>query len=224
MDVKHSEPDRYQDEHKELTADSDAIPALLASLEWRSIGPYRGGRVVAVAGDPREPAVFYFGSTGGGVWKTSDAGQFWVNISDGFFKRASVGGIAVAASDSNVIYVGMGEATICGNVSHGDGVYRSTDAGRTWKHLGLAATRNISKVRVHPTDPDVVLVVALGHAHGSNLERGIYRSADGGASWEYVLSRSEDAGASDLCIDPTNLRIVYAGFWQTRRGPSQPLS
>ena len=139
---------------------SDNSP--LQKLEWRCIGPFRGGRVVAVAGDPREPAVFYFGSTGGGIWKTTDAGQYWVNISDGFFKRASVGGIAVAASDPNVIYVGMGEATIRGNVSHGDGVYRSTDAGRTWQHLGLAATRNISKVRVDPSNPDVVLVAALG--------------------------------------------------------------
>jgi photosystem II stability/assembly factor-like uncharacterized protein len=201
---------------------SDNSP--LQKLEWRCIGPFRGGRVVAVAGHPREPAMFYFGSTGGGVWKTTDAGQYWVNISDGFFKRASVGGIAVAASDPNVIYAGMGEATIRGNVSHGDGVYRSTDAGRTWKHLGLEATRNISKVRVHPTDPEVVLVAALGHAHGPNPERGVYRSADGGASWEHVLYRSEDAGASDLCIDPTNPRIVYAGFWQTRRGPYELVS
>ena len=135
-----------------------------------------------------------------------------------------LGGLAVAASEPNVIYVGMGEATIRGNVSHGDGVYRSTDAGRTGKHLGLEATRNISKVRVHPTDPDVVLVAALGHAHGPNPERGVYRSADGGASWQRVLHRSEDAGASDLCIDPTNPRIVYAGFWQTRRGPYELVS
>lgn len=196
----------------------------LQKLEWRSIGPFRGGRVVAVAGDPREPAVFYFGSTGGGVWKSTDAGQYWVNISDGFFKRASVGGLAVAASDPNVIYAGMGEATIRGNVSHGDGVYRSTDAGRTWQHLGLAATRNISKVRVHPHNPDLVFVAALGHAHGPNPERGVFRSADGGASWERVLFRSEDAGASDLCIDPTNPRVVYAGLWQARRGPFQLVS
>lgn len=196
----------------------------LDKLEWRCIGPFRGGRVVAVAGDPRDPATFYFGSTGGGVWKTTDAGQYWVNVSDGFFKRASVGGIAVAAADPNVIYVGMGEATIRGNVSHGDGVYRSTDAGRTWKHLGLAATRNISKVRVHPTDPNTVFVAALGHAHGPNPERGIFRSTDGGASWDRVLFRSEEAGASDLCIDPTNPRIMYAGFWQTRRGPYELVS
>lgn len=197
---------------------------LLQKLEWRCIGPFRGGRVVAVAGDPREPAVFYFGSTGGGVWKTTDAGQYWVNISDGCFKRASVGAITVAASDPNVIYVGMGESTIRGNVSHGDGVYRSSDAGRTWQHLGLAATRNISRVRVHPADPDLVLVAALGHAHGPNPERGLFRSADGGATWEHVLFRSEEAGASDLCFDPTNPRIVYAGFWQTRRGPYELVS
>ncbi len=196
----------------------------LQKLEWRCIGPFRGGRVVAVAGNPHDQAVFYFGSTGGGIWKTTDAGQYWVNISDGFFKRASVGGIAVAAADPNVIYVGMGEGTIRGNVSHGDGVYGSTDAGRTWKHLGLAATRTISKVRIHPTDPNVVLVAALGHVHGPNPERGVYRSSDGGSSWEHVLFRSDDAGASDLCIDPTNPRIVYAGFWQTRRGPYELVS
>lgn len=180
--------------------------------------------MVAVAGDPREPAVFYFGSTGGGVWKSTDAGQYWVNVSDGFFKRASVGAIAVAASDPNVIYVGMGEATIRGNVSHGDGVYRSTDAGRSWQHLGLAATRNISKLRVHPQNPDLVLVAALGHAHGPNPERGIFRSADAGTTWERVLYRSADAGVSDLCIDPTNPRIMYAGLWQARRGPYELIS
>src|SRR6266581_5787206 len=143
MDVKHSEPDRYENEHKALTADSDAVPALLASLEWRSIGPCRGGRVVAVAGDPSDPQVFYFGSTGGGVWKTSDGGVYWENVSDDFFKRASVGAIAVAPSDPNVIYVGMGESTIRGNVSHGDGVYRSTDGGQSWTHMGLQDTRHI---------------------------------------------------------------------------------
>ncbi|HWQ16118.1 MAG TPA: glycosyl hydrolase [Roseiflexaceae bacterium] len=191
----------------------------LQQLEWRCIGPFRGGRCVAVAGDPRQPAVFYFGSTGGGVWKTTDAGQYWVNVSDGFFRRASVGALAVAPSDPNVIYAGMGESTIRGNVSHGDGVYRSTDAGRTWQHLGLERTRNIGKVRVHPENPEVVLVAALGHAHGPNPERGVYRSTDGGATWELVLHRSADAGASDLCIDPANPRIVYAALWQARRGP-----
>jgi len=191
------------------------------ALEWRSIGPFRGGRVVAVAGDPTNPHVYYFGSTGGGVWKTTDGGRYWRNVSDGFFKRASVGSIAVCPSDPNVLYVGMGEATIRGNVSHGDGVYKSTDAGATWQHLGLAATRNIAKVRAHPSNPDIVYVAALGHAHGPNPERGIFRSTDGGTTWEHVLSRGEDVGANDLSIDPTNPRILYAALWRARRHPHQ---
>jgi photosystem II stability/assembly factor-like uncharacterized protein len=189
------------------------------ALEWRGIGPFRGGRVVAVAGDPSEPLTFYFGSTGGGVWKTTDGGLFWENVSDGFFQRASVGGLAVAPSDPNVIYAGMGEATIRGNVSHGDGVYKSVDAGKTWTHLGLAETRNIGRVRVHPDNPDVVYVAALGHAHGPNRERGIFRSRDGGKTWEHVLFRREDVGANELSLDPTNPRILYAAFWRARRLP-----
>ncbi|MCG8351781.1 MAG: glycosyl hydrolase, partial [Chloroflexales bacterium] len=192
---------------------------LLKNLEWRCIGPHRGGRVVAVAGDPSNPAVFYFGSTGGGVWKTNDGAQTWENISDGFFRRASVGAIAIAPSDPNVIYVGMGETTIRGNVSHGDGVYKSSDGGATWTHLGLAATRNIGKIRVHPANPDIVYVAAFGHAHGSNPERGLYRSSDGGKTWELALFRSEDAGANDVALDPQNPRIIYAAFWEARRGP-----
>src|SRR6059058_3175999 len=141
-------------------------PTLLRSLEWRCIGPYRGGRVVAVAGDPTNSQVFYFGSTGGGVWKTTDGGIIWENVSDGYFKRASVGALAVAPSDPNVIYVGMGEAAIRSNVSHGDGVYRSTDAGKTWTHLGLADTRYVARVRIHPTDPDLVYIAALGDIYG----------------------------------------------------------
>ncbi len=194
-------------------------PALWSSLEWRSIGPYRGGRVVAVAADPQHSQIFYFGSTGGGVWKTTDGGIYWENVSDGYFKRASVGAIAVAPSDANVIYVGMGEATIRGNVSHGDGVYKSTDGGKTWSHLGLQNTRNIGKVRVHPHNPDIVYVAALGHAHGPNKERGIFRSRDGGTSWEQVLFRNEDVGCHDLVIDPHNPRIIYAALWRVRRLP-----
>jgi photosystem II stability/assembly factor-like uncharacterized protein len=194
-------------------------PALLKSLEWRLAGPFRGGRVVAVAGDPVHSQVFYFGSTGGGVWKTTDGGILWENVSDGFFKRASVGAIAVSASDSSVIYVGMGETTIRGNVSHGDGVYRSTDGGKTWTHLGLADTRNIAKVRIHPQDPNLVYVAALGHAHGPNAERGVYRSRDGGKTWEQILFRSDKAGAIDLAMDPHNPRILYASFWEAHRKP-----
>ncbi len=207
------------------TGDGSGIdPAMLKALEWRLVGPFRGGRVVAVAGDPTDSQVFYFGSTGGGVWKTTDGGQFWENCSDGFFNRASVGAIAVAESDPNVIYVGMGETTIRGNVSHGDGVYRSTDAGKGWAHLGLAATRHIAKVRVDPRDPDRVYVAALGHAHGPNPERGVYRSQDGGRTWEQVLSRGDRAGAIDLAIDPHNPRILYAAFWEAYRGPHNLVS
>ena len=171
---------------------------LLNNIEFRLVGPFRGGRVGAVAGDPFDTQVFYFGSTGGGVWKTYDGGIYWHNVSDGFFNRASVGALAISQADPNVIYVGMGESCIRGNVSHGDGVYRSTDAGKTWSHLGLADTRHIAKVRVHPRDPNLVYVAALGHAHGPNDERGIYRSSDGGRTWEHVLFRSPDAGANDL--------------------------
>jgi len=191
----------------------------LQKLEWRCVGPHRGGRVVAVAGDPSDVGTFYFGSTGGGVWKTTDGGQYWENVSDGSFKRASVGGLALCPADPNVLYAAMGEATIRGNVSHGDGVYRSTDAGRSWRHLGLERTRNIGKVRVHPQNPDLVYVAALGHAHGPNPERGLYRSADGGKTWTQLLSRGEDAGAVDLALDPRNPRILFASFWAARRGP-----
>ena len=199
-------------------------PDLLKALEWRNIGPFRGGRCVAVAGDPIHDQTFYFGSTGGGVWKTTNGGLLWENVSDGHFKRASVGALAVAPSDPNVIYAGMGEATIRGNVSHGDGVYRSTDAGKTWTHLGLEATRNIGAVRVHPHNPDLVYVAAFGHAHGHNPERGVYRSADGGKTWEHILKRSDKAGAIDLALDPNNPRILYASFWEAHRGPYELVS
>ncbi len=192
---------------------------VLGAIEWRLLGPFRGGRVGAVAADWLEPRTFYFGSTGGGVWKTTDGGIYWANVSDGFFQRASVGAIAVAPSDSNVLYVGMGESCIRANVAHGDGVYRSTDAGKTWQHLGLEATRHISKIRVHPTDPNTLYVAALGHAHGPNPERGIYRSRDGGKTWKHVLFRSQDAGANDLSMDPHNPRVLYASIWETRRVP-----
>src|SRR5213080_1706360 len=194
-------------------------PTLLHSLEWRLIGPFRGGRVVAVAGDPVHSHVFYFGSTGGGVWKTTDGGLIWQNVSDGFFKRASVGAIAVSDSDPNVVYVGLGETTIRGNVSHGDGVYKSTDGGRTWTHLALENTRNIAKVRIHPQNPDLVYVAAFGHAHGPNPQRGVYRSQNGGKTWEQILFRSDKAGAIDLAMDANNARVLYASFWEAQRLP-----
>src|SRR5262249_8429884 len=140
-------------------------------------------------------------------------------ISDSSFGTGSVGAVAVAPSDPNVIYVGMGEMPIRGNVSHGDGVYRSTDAGRTWRHMGLAATSQVGRIRIHPNDPDLVYVAALGRVFGPNRERGIFRSKDGGRTWENILFVDEKTGASDLCMDPTNPRVLYAGFWQAGRKP-----
>lgn len=189
----------------------------LKSLKWRCIGPFRGGRVVAVAGDPFDPAVFYFGACAGGVWKTYDGGAYWENISDSFFNTAAIGALAVSESDPNVIYAGTGETTIRIDVSHGDGVYKSTDAGKTWTHVGLSDTRHIAKIRIHPTNPDMVYVAALGHAFGPNEERGVFRSTDGGKNWEKVLYKSDKAGAIDLTMDPKNPRILYASIWEAYR-------
>jgi photosystem II stability/assembly factor-like uncharacterized protein len=193
--------------------------SLLAGLEWRSIGPYRGGRSVAVAGVPSQPYTYYFGGTGGGVFKTTDGGTTWQPITDGQIGTGSVGAIAVADSDPNVVYVGMGEACIRGNVSHGDGVYKSTDAGKTWTHVGLRETEQVGKIRVHPTNPDLVYVAALGHTFGPNKERGVFRSKDGGKSWQNVLYVDDKTGAVDVAMDPSNPRVLYAGFWQAYRTP-----
>ena len=193
------------------------VPTLNQTLEWRNIGPHRGGRVVAVAGHPTRPMVFYFGGAAGGVWKTTDGGTYWENISDGFFNTASVGAIAVSEADPNVIYVGMGESCIRGDVSHGDGVYKSTDGGKTWSNMGLAETQHIARIRIHPKDPDTVYVAALGHMTESHEARGIYRSCDGGKTWDRVLFRHADAGAADLSLDPTNPRILYATIWESNR-------
>ena len=194
-------------------------PRMLVSLRWRSVGPFRGGRVVAVAGHPTEPATFYFGGCAGGVWKTTDGGAYWENVSDGFFETAAVGALCVAPSEPSVVYAGTGEACIRGNVSHGDGVYRSSDGGLTWTNVGLRDTRHIARVRVHPRDADLVYVAALGHAWGTNRERGVFRSRNGGATWEHVLFRSERAGAIDLSMDPRNPRILYAAVWEAQRTP-----
>ena len=196
-----------------MTTDS----SLDGLLRWRCIGPFRGGRVVAVSGSYSDRNTFYFGGCAGGVWKTVDAGTYWRNVSDGFFTTSSVGAIAVAPSDSNVIYAGTGETTIRIDVSHGDGVYKSSDEGRTWTNVGLRDTRHIGKIRVHPHDPDTVWVAALGHAFGPNKERGVFKSTDGGATWRQVLFVSEKAGAVDLTVDPANPRVLYAGVWEAYR-------
>jgi photosystem II stability/assembly factor-like uncharacterized protein len=193
--------------------------ALLAGFEWREIGPFRGGRVTAVAGVATQPLVYYFGATGGGVWKTTDGGLSWRAVSDGYFTAGSIGAIEVAPSDPNVVYVGGGESPIRGNVSPGDGVYRSTDAGKTWKKIGLGDAGQIGAIRVHPADADLVYVAVLGHAFGPNDQRGVFRSRDGGATWQRVLFKDANAGAVDLAMDPTNPRVLYAAFWQARRTP-----
>jgi len=188
-------------------------------MRFRSIGPFRGGRVCAVTGVRGRPATFYFGNTGGGVWKTDDAGTTWDPISDRDFSTGSVGAIAVAPSDANVIYVGTGESQPRGNVAAGDGVYKSTDAGRSWLNVGLRATQHISRVVIDPRDPEVVYVAALGHTWGPNPERGIYRSRDGGRSWRRVLFLDDRTGAADLAMDPHNPRVLFAAFWQFQRLP-----
>jgi len=184
---------------------------------WRCIGPFRGGRVVAVAGDPRDVGTFYFGACAGGVWKTEDAGQYWECVSDGYFNTSSVGALAVSEADPNVIYAGMGEATIRIDVSHGDGVYKSTDAGRSWTHVGLEDTRHIGEIVIHPNDPDTVWVAALGHAFGKNQQRGVFKSVDGGRTWKQTLFVSDKAGAIDITVDKNNPRVLYATMWEAYR-------
>jgi photosystem II stability/assembly factor-like uncharacterized protein len=197
----------------------EATPSMLGSLSWRNIGPARGGRAQAVAGVIGDRNTYYMGATGGGVWKTTDAGGTWTNVTDGFVGTGSVGDVQVAPSDPNVVWVGMGEADIRGNFSHGDGVYRSTDAGRTWAHVGLEDSRQIGRIAVHPDDPDTAFVAALGHVFGPNAQRGVFRTTDGGETWERVLFVDDRTGAVDVRIDPINPRVVYAGLWQVSRTP-----
>ena len=195
----------------------ERLPGKLNALKWRCIGPPRGGRVVAVAGDPKDRGVFYFGACAGGVWKTVDGGVYWRCVSDGFFGSAAIGALAVSGTDPHVIYAGTGETAIRLDVSYGDGVYKSTDAGHTWSHLGLTETRFIGRIRSHPRDPDLIYVAALGDAFGANEERGVFRSRDGGKTWNKVLYRDANSGAVDLDMDPHNPRILFAAFWQARR-------
>jgi len=207
---------------KKKKGDAEAKPAydaqLFKGLEYRMIGPFRGGRSAAVTGVPGQPTTFYFGGTGGGVWVTHDGGSSWRNISDGFF-GGSIGAVAVSEWDPNVIYAGGGEKTVRGNVSHGYGMWKSTDRGKTWRQIGLTDTRHIPRIRIHPRNPDLVYVAAMGHLFGPNEERGVFRSADGGETWEKILFVNDEVGAVDLILDPTNPRIVYASFWRIKRTP-----
>ncbi len=196
------------------------IDSLFHGLKWRNIGPFRGGRSVASSGVIGQPQVYYMGSTGGGVWKTTDAGLSWLNSSDKFFKTGSVGAIAVSESDTNIVVVGMGEHAARGVMtSMGDGVYKSMDAGKTWTHLGLEKTRHISDVIIHPKNPDIIYVTAQGAQYAPSKERGVYRTTDGGNTWENILSVNETTGASSLSMDMTNPRVLYASMWQHQRYP-----
>jgi len=206
-------------QRRKKSSDPDPYPqALYSSMEYRLIGPFRGGRSAAVTGVPGKPNLFYFGATGGGVWRTMDGGRSWENISDGYF-GGSIGAVEVAQSDPNVIYVGGGEKTVRGNVSSGYGVWKSVDAGKTWKEAGLEKSRHIPRLRVHPDNPDVVFAAVLGNIYKPTEERGIYKSTDGGASWRKVLFANEQAGAVDLTFDPNNPRILYASTWRVQRTP-----
>ena len=202
-----------------LYSDPNATSRNFKSLRWRLIGPFRGGRVDAVAGDPNKPLVFYFGAVNGGVWKTANAGQTWDNITDGRSDISSVGALTVAPSDPNVIYVGTGESQLREDLTYGSGMYRSTDGGATWAHLGLRETHQITAIRVHPTNPDVAYVAAIGHAFGPNTERGIFRTIDGGKSWKKILFLNDSTGATDLSMDPSNPRILFAAMWKFQRTP-----
>ena len=193
---------------------------LLSGVDWRLVGPYRGGRVTTVTGVRGKPMLYYMGATGGGVWKTGNAGTTWENISDGYFNVGTIGAVAVAESDHNVLYVGTGESPIRGvTTSHGDGVYKSEDAGATWTHVGLDKAGQIAKIRIDPRDADVAFVAVQGNIWGPNPERGIFRTRDGGKTWEHVLKVSENTGASDLAMDPNNPRVLYAAMWNHGRKP-----
>ncbi|QTE22087.1 VPS10 domain-containing protein [Polaribacter cellanae] len=189
-----------------------------SAVKWRNIGPFRGGRSAAVTGVSGKANLFYMGATGGGVWKTTDAGNTWQNISDGFF-GGSVGSVAVSESDNNVMYVGMGEKTVRGNVSSGDGIWKSVNAGKTWKHIGLKNSRHIPRMRIHPKNPDIVFAGVMGDLYKPTQERGVYKSIDGGENWKKVLFSDENSGVIDLIIDPNNPRILYATTWDVRRTP-----
>lgn len=192
--------------------------AALQGMKWRQIGPFRGGRALTATGVPGDPSTYYFGAVAGGVWKTTDGGASWAPLTDKT-PIMSVGAIAVAPSDPNVIYAGTGESCIRGNISYGDGMYKSMDAGKTWTHMGLEDTRHISKVLIDPANPNVVVVAALGHAFGPNEMRGVFRSEDGGKSWKKVLYKDDKTGAIDVVFDPRNSHVLFAALWEAHRAP-----
>ena len=200
----------------DTTESSKPEEKVFKGMKYRLIGPFRGGRSLTAAGIPGDPTTYYFGATGGGVWKSTDGAMTWSPIFDKEGTSA-IGSIAVSNSNHNVLYVGTGEACIRGNISHGDGVYRTLDGGKTWKNVGLRDSRAIGKVIINPTNPDIVFVAALGHPYGANTERGIFRTTDGGKTWEKVLYKDENTGGIDVAFDPHNPNILFAALWQARR-------
>ncbi|KAA3634638.1 MAG: glycosyl hydrolase, partial [Bacteroidetes bacterium] len=193
---------------------------LYNELEWRNVGPMRGGRSVAVSGVPGNPMTYFMGTTGGGLWKTTDGGIKWKNISDGHFNSGSVGAIAIAPSNTDIIYAGMGEHAVRGVMtSHGDGMYKSEDGGKTWKYIGLPDSRHIASINIHPEDPDKLFVAVQGALYGPTEERGVYKSEDGGENWRKVLYVNETTGACDLSMDAHNPEVLYAGMWDHQRFP-----
>jgi photosystem II stability/assembly factor-like uncharacterized protein len=192
-------------------------PSYFDGFSWRNIGPNRGGRSLGAAGSPGRPNEYYFGATGGGLWKTVDGGNEWFPVTDGQISSSSIGAVAVAETNPDIVYIGGGETQLRGSITQGDGVYKTTDGGKTWRHLGLKETQAISRIRIHPTNPNLVYVAALGHPYGENEERGVFRSKDGGNTWEKVLYVSDKAGAADLIIDRTNPNVLYASTWQVYR-------
>jgi photosystem II stability/assembly factor-like uncharacterized protein len=203
----------------QTTSNQDTqIPAdFYNKLKWRNIGPYRGGRSLGGSGSPGRPNEYYFGATGGGLWKTVDGGTEWFPVTDGQITSSSVGAVAVAETNPDIVYIGMGEVQLRGSITQGDGVYKTIDGGKTWRHIGLEDTQAIARIRVHPTNPDIVYVAALGHPYGDNPERGVFKSTDGGNTWKKVLFVSEKAGAVDLIIDRNNPKVLYASTWQVYR-------
>ncbi len=204
---------------QELDSSEVYAAQLFKALDYRMVGPYRGGRVTAVTGSPGIRPTLYMGSTGGGVWKSTNNGLSYENLSDGFFSVGSIGSIAVAPSDSNVVYVGTGSAGIRSNVSTGKGIYKSLDQGETWIFLGLEDAGQMGEIAVHPNEPDILFVAALGHAFGPNAQRGLFRSLDGGNAWENVLHISDRAGAASVQINPENPNEIYASMWRAERKP-----
>ncbi|HTR31409.1 MAG TPA: hypothetical protein VMH27_19185 [Puia sp.] len=204
---------------RSLHAQDTSLATMLKGMSWRNIGPNRGGRSLAIAGSSSRKKEYYFGAVGGGLWKTIDGGFTWKPVTDGQITSSSVSAVAVSPSNPDIVYIGMGETELRGNIMQGDGVYKSVDGGKTWKNIGLKTTQAIARIRIHPTNPDIVYVAALGHPYGPNEDRGVFKTTDGGATWKKVLYKGDRAGAEDLTLDPTNPDVVYASIWQVYRTP-----